>query len=427
MREIGTQNKRFVNGDGRAVMGTVVTAEWLNAVQDELVGLVTGLGGTVNAETPNQVLQLLNASLAKKMPLATIDYSINKSTDYTKSGFYRANTNKLNELALPNMEIHITHPSEPYASIGAHARGIGFSYGGNSSNGWGLTTTAWDADGAYRGQKIILTEENGVMLTGDQTIAGKKTFSGWTDFATGLRVSTSSKDSWADFGMGPSDVYIKNPISSKVLQLKDDGTLSYSNVKIMLATDRSDAVDLDDTNKLATAKGLKKAYDRGVESAPAGCVNYFAQSTAPTGWLKANGAAVSRTTYADLFSAIGTTFGAGNGTTTFNLPDLRGEFPRGWDDGRGVDAGRVFGSSQADAIQAWTAKMTVQRAQINNVETVSGGVRIAEQSASGIGVPTGGQTWAVGVFETGPGINGTARTAAETRPRNVALLACIKI
>src|SRR4030095_816615 len=74
----------------------------------------------------------------------------------------------------------------------------------------------------------------------------------------------------------------------------------------------------------------------------------FARNTPPSGWLKANGALISRHTYADLFLAIGITFGAGDGSTTFALPDLRGEFPRAWDDARGVDAGRTFGSAQAD-------------------------------------------------------------------------------
>src|SRR6478736_3109040 len=76
-------------------------------------------------------------------------------------------------------------------------------------------------------------------------------------------------------------------------------------------------------------------------------VAYFASSTAPTGWLKANGAAISRTTYAKLFAAIGSTYGAGDGSTTFNLPDLRGEFLRALDDGRGVDTSRALGSAQA--------------------------------------------------------------------------------
>lgn len=87
------------------------------------------------------------------------------------------------------------------------------------------------------------------------------------------------------------------------------------------------------------------------EMAPAGLVGHFARNSAPTGWLKANGAEISRAAYAELFAAIGTTFGAGNGFTTFNLPDMRGEFIRGWDDSRGVDGGRALGSRQSGEIQ----------------------------------------------------------------------------
>jgi hypothetical protein len=57
---------------------------------------------------------------------------------------------------------------------------------------------------------------------------------------------------------------------------------------------------------------------------PAGSVQTFAGNTAPLGYLVCDGAAVSRTVYANLFAAIGTLYGAGNGSTTFNLPDLRG-------------------------------------------------------------------------------------------------------
>lgn len=57
---------------------------------------------------------------------------------------------------------------------------------------------------------------------------------------------------------------------------------------------------------------------------PVGCVFPYAGSTAPTGWLFCNGQAVSRTVESQLFAVLGTTYGAGNGTTTFNLPDLRG-------------------------------------------------------------------------------------------------------
>ena len=56
----------------------------------------------------------------------------------------------------------------------------------------------------------------------------------------------------------------------------------------------------------------------------------YASSNIPTNWLECNGAAISRTTYSALFAAIGTTWGSGDGSTTFNLPETRGLFPRGW-------------------------------------------------------------------------------------------------
>lgn len=112
--------------------------------------------------------------------------------------------------------------------------------------------------------------------------------------------------------------------------------------------------NLSDVQDKATARTNLDIFskDETRQMAPAGLVAHFARSTAPAGWLKANGAAVSRSAYAELFAAIGTTYGAGDGFTTFNLPDLRGEFVRGWDDGRGVDGGRELGSGQAGAQQS---------------------------------------------------------------------------
>lgn len=138
---------------------------------------------------------------------------------------------------------------------------------------------------------------------------------------------------------------------------------------------------------------------------PAGAVQFFATSTAPTGWLKANGAAVSRTSYATLFAAIGTVFGVGDGSTTFNLPDLRGEFVRGFDDGKGTDSGRAFGSSQAGQLPSHTHVMP---------QGLSGGGGSFQWAGGGNGVST--ITSATGGTEN----------SSENRPRNIALLACIK-
>ncbi|WP_340666085.1 phage tail protein [Rhodocyclus gracilis] len=123
-------------------------------------------------------------------------------------------------------------------------------------------------------------------------------------------------------------------------------------------------------------------------------------ATPPYGYIKANGALLSRTAYAWLFNRIGTTYGAGDGSTTFSIPDLRGEFLRGLDDGRGVDTGRLIGSAQSGAIQSHSHTLPIQLVQCSsgnaNMTAISGGP-----------------------------INSGATGGTETRSRNVAVLPCI--
>ena len=85
----------------------------------------------------------------------------------------------------------------------------------------------------------------------------------------------------------------------------------------------------------------------------AGMVQMFAGSTAPTGWLMCNGQAVSRTTYATLFAVIGTTYGTGDGSTTFNVPDMRGRAPIGVGQGSGL-TNRTLGSKTGSETQSLT-------------------------------------------------------------------------
>ena len=81
------------------------------------------------------------------------------------------------------------------------------------------------------------------------------------------------------------------------------------------------------------------ANNKAVPVMPVGCVIPFAGAAAPTGWLLCQGQAISRTTYAQLFSVIGTTYGSGDGKTTFNLPDMRGRVAVGSDANLGAAAG----------------------------------------------------------------------------------------
>lgn len=84
----------------------------------------------------------------------------------------------------------------------------------------------------------------------------------------------------------------------------------------------------------------------------AGVVLPFAGSVAPDGWMLCYGQAVSRTAYAHLFAVIGTTYGAGDGSTTFNLPDLRGRVPAGKDNMGGTAASRLASSVSGSTLGA---------------------------------------------------------------------------
>ncbi|WP_369951999.1 phage tail protein [Ralstonia syzygii] len=156
-----------------------------------------------------------------------------------------------------------------------------------------------------------------------------------------------------------------------------------------------------------------------------GLIGHFPTPAAPPGWLKANGAVVSRSTYAGLYAIIGTTFGAGDGASTFNLPDLRGEFLRGWDDGRGVDLGRPLagfqpgtrqvaftqGAGGDGAVGSWwsdyiaSASIGFEQLLVEDGTAARNGGRLAESTTS---------------------TTHTMVVSGMSRPRNVAFLACIK-
>ena len=152
---------------------------------------------------------------------------------------------------------------------------------------------------------------------------------------------------------------------------------------------------------------------------PSGTLIFVAQNSAPSGYLKANGAAVSRSTYSSLFSSIGTTFGIGDGSTTFNLPDLRGQFVRSWVDDGTIDSGRTFGSTQTDAMQG-------HYHQLYNAGYNMNGGGGGGQSNSNASLNTNAATGNDIRQAITDGTHGTPRIASETRPTNLALLACIK-
>jgi microcystin-dependent protein len=221
---------------------------------------------------------------------------------------------------------------------------------------------------------------------------------------------------------------------------------------------KSDDPDSDSSEILATTKALN-ALRKIIADSEVGRIGTFAMATPPPGWFRANGAAVSRTVYAALFAKIGTTYGAGDGFSTFNLPDPRGKFIRVLDDGRGIDAGRMLGSDQSDEMRSHNhtgsaagagghthaASSDTQGAHTHNVhygDVTPDGSDLGtpgepRNPINGTEPPTVATTTttagahahnitinAVGDHSHAITINATGGT--ETRPQNIAFLACIK-
>jgi microcystin-dependent protein len=168
---------------------------------------------------------------------------------------------------------------------------------------------------------------------------------------------------------------------------------------------------------------------------PAGTIVMYAANSAPSGWLECNGASIDRTTYAALFAAIGTTFGSVSGTV-FNVPDLRGHFVRGWDNSRGVDSARAFGSSQAYQVgpHTHTASSTGSTSS-DGAHThalgfevgfagFSGVPQITEDSSNGVGDVTGSAGAHTHTLSISTTVNSNGGT--ESRPVNTALMYIIK-
>lgn len=162
----------------------------------------------------------------------------------------------------------------------------------------------------------------------------------------------------------------------------------------------------------------RQAFAEQSSGVPSGAIMAFAMNSAPDGWLKANGQAVSRTTYSKLFAAIGTLYGVGNGTSTFNLPDLRGEFLRGFDDNRGVDSGRTIGSSQRGTLVVFDDSGTAA-----TVDSLRG--TIAQVSGDPVNMADYNGV-SLSYVASNVISSSTLASGAVTRPRNIAQLFCIK-
>ena len=178
---------------------------------------------------------------------------------------------------------------------------------------------------------------------------------------------------------------------------------------------------------------------------PVGTIIEFPTAGCPTGWLPANGDSVSRTTYAGLFAVIGTAYGNVD-ASTFNLPDLRGLFVRGFDDGAGTDpnasartdrgdgtTGDAVGTQQADALEDHThsdGSYVLSSNSITNGNSVRRGGSFANAGDGGLvnyvkSADTGTLSIANTDISGASGQMATGTASGETRPANISMRYCI--
>lgn len=282
-------------------------------------------------------------------------------------------------------------------------------------------------DAAFGGQASINVTAVGtspVALTSAQYINMSVAFSGVLSNNVNYQIPAGVKGQWviinASTGAfsltissatgGGSYVVMAVPMIRSVYCDGTNVVYADSQVPINLATD---------------VIGVLPSANGGI--APGAIMNY-AMSSPPTGWLVCDGAAVSRAVYSSLFSNIGVLWGAGDGSTTFNVPDLRGVFTRGWDNGRGLDPGRAFASYQADTYASHNHGVNDPGHSHTFKDNSVGGYN-GSNSNTGTGRNYGFNTPTPPDESTTTNVTGIVIAASgdtETRPKNIALLYCIK-
>ena len=155
---------------------------------------------------------------------------------------------------------------------------------------------------------------------------------------------------------------------------------------------------------------------RGSSGAITGSIIMWPTETPPAGYLECNGAAISRTGYAALFSALGTRYGVGDNSTTFNLPDLRGRFVRGWDHGAGADPDSSARTNRGDG----TTGDNIGTKQTDELKSHN---HQYNYKTTTYAAPLGSYFPA---WYSDIATNTTSTGGNETRPTNIYLMYCIK-
>lgn len=253
-------------------------------------------------------------------------------------------------------------------------------------------------------QDITQNTSSGVSASADIVVANNLATS--TTFYGNFGMNSSGFTGSGSFNKA-SAVYLTATSGDLVI-----GTTTANAIHFVYSGGTTDAASIDSTGFNVPTPSIgtnaaNKAYVDATIANPTATVIMLASSTVPSGYLECDGSAVSRTTYSALFAAVATTYGVGNGTTTFNLPDMRGYFPRGWAHGGSVDSGRTLGSTQAD--------------QVGQINVLARG-----NSDIGFLASVGGSLNSLYDVGASGNKNFNLNVGNETRVKNIAFMFCIK-
>lgn len=286
---------------------------------------------------------------------------------------------------------------------------------------------------------VCLTQDGSSVLAGWTVVFGA-TKSDYLD--TNGRWHYLVKLASIDANASITDLRAWQPISSALIEHFAARTGDYAQLRARATTKEdvgldqipnaiSDDPGTDSSEILATTRALKLLQDQ-LDESMAGAVVLFDMDAPPPGFLRANGASVSRITYARLFRKIGTRHGS-NSPTTFNLPEVRGEFLRCWDDGRGIDLGRALGSWQDSQNLQHSHEAEIQPGGEHDHEIevprdlgqrqddISNDAFLGDEIEEGTALIRTSKA-----PDHTHGVTVSAAGGSESRPRNTAFLACIR-
>lgn len=307
------------------------------------------------------------------------------------------------------------------------------------------SNNAWIALGLLEADLGHLAKTGGT-LTGNLVLAAGTVGSPSVqigDADTGLYLHSSNKIGTSTGGVlrtvtSSDGVVIQNGAG---LLLNDTG--DSNSVKIQAPALTSDVVltlpsSDGDNGDVLQSDGSGVLSWTAVSGVPTGSVFCVAYTSIPAGYLECNGQAVSRTTYAALFAVLSTTWGNTSGSD-FKVPDLRGEFVRGFDNGKGTDSGRSFASTQADQMEEHNHAVSATTSitdpgHSHTVNNWGGNFGASSGAQTFRNDHTGTSTAIVQSASTGissstsisQSSRGGTSNSSENRPRNIAMIYIIK-